>query len=233
MQRIKADMHIHSTYSDGRSSPREILLTALYRDLGVVSITDHNTFKGALAARRIMRDLPESPLVVIGNEVRTEYGDILVYCYEPVDVPYRLDLLIDYAHENNCLVVPAHPFDRLRLGIGDVVFDYRDWDALEIWNASADPRANKRAIEAAKLLGLPGLANSDAHIPEYIGAAYTVIEVEDLNVESVFKAIRDGRVYPHKGYPSFKAFFKKLSWSITRRLYGRKKTGEKEDLDIY
>ncbi len=222
-------MHIHSTYSDGRPGPREILLIAIDKGLSIISITDHNTFQGSVVASRIARHLPEAPLVVIGNEVRTDHGDILVYCMEPVNIPYRLDLLIDYAHENNCLVVPAHPFDIVRLGIGDALFEYKGWDAVEVWNASADPRANKRAMEAAKLLGLPGLANSDAHIADYIGVAYTVFELEDLDVEYVFKAIKDHRVYPHRGYPSFKAFFKKLSWSITRRITGRRQRGEKED----
>jgi predicted metal-dependent phosphoesterase TrpH len=222
--RVKADMHIHSTYSDGKAGPREILLTASYRDLAVISITDHNTFQGSVAAKRIAENIPDAPLVIIGNEVRTDHGDILVYCFEPVNIPYKLDLLIDYAHENNCLVVPANPFDLLRLGIGDLVFEYKGWDALEVWNASANPRANRRALEAAKLLGLPGLANSDAHILDYIGVAYTVLEIDDLSVEAVFKAIKNGRVHPHKGYPSFKAFFKKMLWGVTRRVMGGKRS---------
>ncbi len=219
MTRVMGDLHIHSTFSDGRASPREILLAAVYKDLRVIAITDHNTFRGAVEAARLSRNMPEAPLVIIGNEVRTDHGDILVYCYEPIDTPHRLDLLIDEAHANNCLVVPAHPFDTWRAGIGDAIYDYREaWDAIEVWNASASKGANKKAMEAARLMGLPGLANSDAHILEYIGAAYTVFEIDELSIEGVFRAITSGHVYPRTGYPPFNVFLKRISWSIRRRI---------------
>ncbi len=218
---VKADMHIHTSYSDGKNGPKEVLLQALYKGLRVIAITDHDTFQGAVVASRIAREMDSEVLVVIGNEVRTEQGDILLYCYEPIDTPRKIDLLIDHAHENNCLVVPAHPFDILRLGIGDAIYEYRGWDAIEVWNASANHGANKKAIQVARELGLPGLANSDAHILDYIGVAYTLIDVEELSLEKLFKAIKDNRVKPHYSYPPFKVVVKRIVWSIEKLLTGR------------
>lgn len=214
---VKADMHIHSTYSDGRGSPRDIVFYARYKGLQVIAITDHDTFQGALIARKETSKYGNELIVIIGNEVRSDKGDVLIYCYEPIDTPRQLGLLIDYAHENNCLVVPAHPFDTWRSGIGDSIYEYHGWDAIEVWNASASRGANKKAYKVAKELGLPGLANSDAHIVEYIGVAYTVIEVDELDIDSVFKAIRTNRIKPRFGYPPFKDFLKKIIWSIYRR----------------
>jgi predicted metal-dependent phosphoesterase TrpH len=219
--RVRGDLHIHSVYSDGRAGPKEIILEAIYKELNLISVTDHNTFKGSLATARLAEKMEEAPLVIIGNEVRTVDGDILVYCYEPIDTPRDTLELIDEAHANNCLVVPAHPFDTFRKGIGEKVFDIPGWDAIEVWNASASKGANRRALEAAKILGLPGLANSDAHVPEYIGAAYTVFEVSELTVEGVFEAISSKHVYPFYGRPPLHARIKKLEWSIRRRLLGR------------
>jgi predicted metal-dependent phosphoesterase TrpH len=216
--RVLADMHIHSTYSDGRASPKEILLTALYKGLDVISITDHNTFRGSVVASRIAKSSEEFPLVIIGNEVRTDKGDVLVYCYEPINTPKRIDLLIDVAHENNCLVVPAHPFDLFRQGIGDAVFEYKGWDAIEVWNASSDPRSNREALRAAKILRLPGIANSDAHVPEAIGSAYTILFIEEKSIDAVFKAIKNNMVQPHFGRPPFRVYLKILEWSIMRRI---------------
>ncbi len=219
---VRADMHIHSYHSDGKMSPREIILEAIYKDLRVIAVTDHNTFQGAVEAARLARGNPEAPLVVIGNEVRSELGDILVYCYEPIDTPRRIVDLVDTAHSHDCLVVPAHPFDTFRMGIGDALFDYSElWDAVEVWNASSSKRSNRRAMEAARILGLPRLANSDAHVPEYIGIAYTLIEVGELSVEGVFRAIKEKHVTPHPGRPPFRALMKRLGWSIQRRLTGR------------
>jgi len=214
--RLKADLHIHSTVSDGRASPYEIVYTAIDKGLNIISVTDHNSFRGSVIARRIASNIDDAPVVLVGNEIRTQYGDILVYCLEEPDLPYTLPELIDRAHEENCLVVPAHPFDLLRLGIGDVIYEYSGWDAVEVWNASATHGANKKAMKAAKILGLPGLANSDAHIPEYIGVAYTVIEADKPDPEDILEAIRKGKVHPHPGYPPFKYIVKKFMWSIRR-----------------
>ncbi|QHQ62952.1 PHP domain-containing protein [Anaerocolumna sedimenticola] len=42
------DLHIHSFYSDGTMSPAEILETAYNKNLGVISITDHDVIDGSL-----------------------------------------------------------------------------------------------------------------------------------------------------------------------------------------
>lgn len=41
----KADLHIHTYYSDGRFSPAEIVERAKKRNLTAISITDHDTFE--------------------------------------------------------------------------------------------------------------------------------------------------------------------------------------------
>ncbi|WP_440058928.1 PHP domain-containing protein [Thermogladius sp. 4427co] len=216
--RIVADLHIHSVYSDGRAPPSEIIAYAIARGLNAISITDHNTFQGSIRALELVRGGGYDIIIVPGVEVRTDRGDVLVYCDKPFDFPLSLPELIDRAHENNCLVAPAHPFDLLRLGVGEAVYTIRGWDAIEVWNASATKSANRKAIEAARALGLPGIANSDAHVPEQVGSAYTVIEAGDASIESVLDAIRKGKTSPHYGTHSLGATVKWVTWSVERRL---------------
>ena len=213
---IRADLHIHSTYSDGRGNPREIIQASIERGLNAIAITDHNTFAGSIKAIKINKN-PDF-IVIPGTEVRSEHGDILLYCEKEIDFPRKIDLLLEKGHRENCLVVPAHPFDVLRLGIGDLIYQYSDWDAIEIWNASANKGANYKAIEAARLLNKPGLANSDAHILEEIGIAYTILEVDDLTVESVLEAIKKSRVKPVFKSTSFKIRVGRAMWSVERFL---------------
>jgi len=39
----KLDLHIHSYYSDGTNTPEEIINKAIENNVGVISLTDHNT----------------------------------------------------------------------------------------------------------------------------------------------------------------------------------------------
>ncbi|MBE7084531.1 MAG: PHP domain-containing protein [Clostridiales bacterium] len=43
---MKADLHLHSTYSDGKNTPDEICAIAQSRGLSLLSITDHDTMMG-------------------------------------------------------------------------------------------------------------------------------------------------------------------------------------------
>ena len=48
----KADIHIHTTYSDGLMTPEEAVeYAATETELCVIAITDHDTIAGGVAAR--------------------------------------------------------------------------------------------------------------------------------------------------------------------------------------
>jgi len=54
---MKYDLHIHSKYSyDGILEPRDIVKIAIKRGLDGIAITDHNTVKGALEAKKYEYD---------------------------------------------------------------------------------------------------------------------------------------------------------------------------------
>ncbi len=50
------DLHIHSFYSDGTMSPAEILDTAYNKNLGVISITDHDVIDGSLKLMELSKN---------------------------------------------------------------------------------------------------------------------------------------------------------------------------------
>ena len=219
MEGLRGDMHMHTTMSDGRNSPREVVLTAVEKGLDFIAVTDHDTFEGGLRAAEAAEALGVEVAVIVGNEVRTTHGDVLVYCCRgslPERVPRDPLELRDAMHDAGCLVVPAHPFDKRRKGIGSLVYE-GGWDAIEVFNALSDPWSNHRALEAARELGLPGLANSDAHVAEAVGSAYNIVDAE-LEPCSILDAVRRGRVTPVPGRPGARALLGTLTWSVERRL---------------
>lgn len=45
------DLHMHSTYSDGRNTPAELVQAAAAQGLGVIAITDHDSWNGIQEAK--------------------------------------------------------------------------------------------------------------------------------------------------------------------------------------
>jgi hypothetical protein len=44
---IKADLHLHSSFSDGKFTPSELFELASKRKIGIISVTDHDNFEGS------------------------------------------------------------------------------------------------------------------------------------------------------------------------------------------
>ncbi len=192
----------------------ELVSAAKYKELDAVAVTDHDTFEGSIRAARVAKDV--GIIVVYGCEVRTELGDVLVLADHPFEAPKTLSLLIDKARDENALVIPAHPFDAFRKGIGEAIYDYK-FDAVEVFNAASPPWCNRRALEVAKELGLPGLANSDAHTEEYLGVAYNIIDCNG-SLEDLLEAIRKGRVHPVPGRPGPVDYARSMVKKAARKL---------------
>jgi len=78
----KVDLHIHTTASDGRFSPAEIVGKAIERGLAVIAIADHDTVDGiepALAAARSFPGLEVVPAVEISVDVPRGEVHVLGY----------------------------------------------------------------------------------------------------------------------------------------------------------
>jgi len=72
-KQIQADLHIHTTCSDGTFTPREVVEHAAAAGISVIAITDHDTTSGVDEARLhgLARDLE----VIPGVEISTYHGD--------------------------------------------------------------------------------------------------------------------------------------------------------------
>lgn len=79
---MKADLHLHTTASDGRLSPQEMVQTAANLGLTVIAITDHDTVKGVESALEAAKNFPNL-LVVPGVEINTDVpnGEVHVLGY--------------------------------------------------------------------------------------------------------------------------------------------------------
>ncbi|MCD6323842.1 MAG: PHP domain-containing protein [Desulfurococcales archaeon] len=215
-----ADLHIHTIVSDGMASPEDVVKYAAKTGLQVIAVTDHNTFLGSVIATRKVRELGRV-LVVYGAEVRTYWGDILFLCPHPVRVtPDPLELR-DVGDENNCVLIPAHPFDVVRKGIGSKVLLQGIWDGAECFNGGSDPLTNIMTYMILNRARLTCFANSDAHVLSMVGTARNFLDLTALTIDDVLECLRKGCVKPRPGY-SVVGIRDRFVWGLKRKVNGIK-----------
>ncbi len=176
----KADLHLHTDYSDGMMSPEETVVTiSVETDLWVIAITDHDTADGALIARSFARKRGLPLEVVVGQEVTTGEGDVLaLFINESLPRFATAAEAVQAIHLQGGLAVAAHPFfvwgwamESVHLRIRTLPFDAieaRHGCPLSIIGNGAAHIVNHWFGQK-----LPEMGNSDAHIPYAAGQAFT------------------------------------------------------------
>ncbi|MCE4623794.1 MAG: PHP domain-containing protein [Caldisphaeraceae archaeon] len=221
-----AELHSHSTASDGKYTPEEILLRAVNLGLSAIAISDHNTFRGSAIALEVSKKIDVELTVIPANEVRTYKGDVLVLCprlpyEEPPKDPHELH---EWSCKRGCITIAAHPFHIGRKSIGAYMKkNPMDFDAIEVWNSRGLPFLNWPAIRFAEKYHKPKTSGSDAHIIQELGTSPTIIEAEECDAETIISSIKKGRCRPTTRYMKLSTLYEVVKWSLHRRVSkGRK-----------
>jgi predicted metal-dependent phosphoesterase TrpH len=196
---LKADLHVHTRYSeDSISPPEKIVQHCLKVGINCLAITDHNEISGAFEVKRI------APFkVIIGEEILSNGGEIIGY-FLSEKIPPRLspEETVARIKMQGGLVCIPHPFDRFRSGakLSNHALEkiIANTDLIEVFNSRTMLlRDSAHALELAQKHGLPGTAGSDAHIVREIGSTYMEIP-EFNNAEQLRQAVREGRIFGHR-----------------------------------
>jgi predicted metal-dependent phosphoesterase TrpH len=90
---MRADLHVHSSASDGTDPPAEVMRRAARAGLDAIALTDHDTVAGHAEARRA---LPEDLILVRGLELSGRLADrsvhLLAYLFDPDDAELAAEL---------------------------------------------------------------------------------------------------------------------------------------------
>jgi len=192
------DLHCHSVYSrDNHLEPEALIRRAYERGLDGVCFTEHHSMDASSPIDSMKR--PEGFLVLRGLEVSTDAGHVLVYGV-PDDSWNRwgrhghlnLAKIVNAVHGLGGICVPAHPF-RGWESLGDRIFSFTGFDAIETHNGVNGPDRNGPAIEAALKLGLPSIGGSDCHYLHQVGQAFTEFDNPIAEVADLVREIKVGR----------------------------------------
>ncbi|MCL2032166.1 MAG: CehA/McbA family metallohydrolase [Methanomassiliicoccaceae archaeon] len=189
---MKADLHIHSNFSnDGKSTVEEIISASVERGLGCIAITDHNSFE----AYDLVKDNGKV-IVIPGIEVSSEKGHILAYGVNR-DIPRGMTIkeTIDAIHDAGGVAFAAHPY-RWWSGLGEENVLLNDFDGIEARNARSTPSSNRRSEALAVRTGKPVSAGSDAHTPEHIGEGTVELPDGVATWQEALNAVMEGKARP-------------------------------------
>jgi predicted metal-dependent phosphoesterase TrpH len=180
----KADLHIHTDFSDGLMTPEAVVEhAALHTDLSVVAISDHDTIAGALAARRYRRRFKEEfghIDIVVASEITSREGDILgLFLTRDVSPGMSAADTLAAIHAQGGLAVAVHPYSFLAPGVVRGVrgrVHQLPFDGIETCNSTPTEFLSNHV--ARWFNGLrpfrPELGGSDAHYLPTVGHAYTL-----------------------------------------------------------
>ena len=213
-----ADVHIHTTYSDGAATPAEVVARATAVGLDVIAITDHDCIDGALEALQ----LGQGPCdVVIGEEVTTRQGHVLgLFLVSAVPPGFDMEETIEAIHAQGGLAVPAHPYLRLggARGVGAQGAGL-GWDAIETENGSPGAWwANRVARREQPSWARAQTGGSDSHILDAVGIAVT--NFPGRTAQELRAAIESGTVVAARRNRSPLVAARTLARSLRRRLDG-------------
>ncbi len=201
----RADLHMHSTFSDGVGSIEDILHYAQHHTiLDVIALTDHDVIEGSLRARALWAKGDYRFDFIVGEEISTKEGHMLALFIEKrIQSGLSMEKSIDLVHEQGGLAIVAHPMNWIfrhscQREVLNRIYANKDvWlDGIETWNASfCGIGANRVAMRANReVYGWPEVGNSDAHTLGAIGLGCTWFEGK--NAQDVRATIEAGLSAP-------------------------------------
>ena len=208
----KADLHIHTDYSDSSASVEEVLeYVETKTDLSVIAICDHDTIEGAKKAVSLAKENNYRFEVIVGEEISTNEGHLIGLFLKKV-VPKNISVhqAIKEIKNQGGIVIAPHPFYQSRLndqheivanGIGAacLIHEKEAIDAIEVINGT--PTFRKTNLKAKYFNRLvmhkAEVACSDAHCKDAIAKGYTIFE--GITAEDLKSSILNKRTQAVKG----------------------------------
>ena len=180
-----ADIHIHSSVSDGTADVSRILEhVEECTDLDVIAITDHDKMKGSFLARELAAKRAYRFEVIAGMEVTTLEGHLLaLYMESPVPSFKPLADTIRAIHSKGGLSIVPHAMNwatdsimqRSLERIAGSTEQGLGLDGIEtIRGGIVKPIPNRRASDFNRKYGLAETGSSDAHFLAAVGSVVTL-----------------------------------------------------------
>ncbi|HEV2035998.1 MAG TPA: CehA/McbA family metallohydrolase [Candidatus Dormibacteraeota bacterium] len=223
----RADLHLHTTASDGWPTPARLVDHAARRaGLNVIAVTDHDTIEGALRAADHAARRARKLQLIVGEEVSSLDGHIVgLFLDHRVRPGMSAAATIHAIHDQGGLAIAAHPFWRTQRqvrtgvahGVGWLAADL-DFDAIEVENATPGFYVFNQFAHRLNLgLGAAEVGCSDAHIVDAVGRAFT--EFPGTTAEALRAAIKNGNTRARRRRYQAVGLMRYAAWGLNHQRY--------------
>ena len=211
---LRANLHSHTTSSDGKIAPQELIRLYAERGYDVLALTDH---------RQIHDVSPYDPcgmVLIPGGEInpvnpgQMRWHILVLNC--PLDFKYATPVnpevlaqeVIDAANASGGLAAVAHPY--WCNFSSETVKRVNDYFAIEVYNSQCRDVDRAYSLQTWDELLLDGckvnaIAVDDVHSAPALFRGWTMICAKERTVESIMDALRKGEFYASQG-PEFRKF---------------------------
>jgi hypothetical protein len=208
----KAQLHTHTTCSDGKLKPEELVEEYRKRDFTFLAITDHDCITD-FDLYKI--NSSEQQMILIKGEEMTWPRPIRPFGYHInrlfIDKQIKrkdLQSIIDETHRTRGVIVINHPGFLGSLGtqqwLPEKLLEVRNYGLLEVVNHHTNTEINLRYWHALlKHFGpeepIWGMAGDDCHTIDEIGLNYIMVRTLEISEEGLKKALKKGDFYLTQG----------------------------------
>lgn len=228
MEKIKAEFHIHTKYSqDSILNKYFILLMCKLKKINLIAITDHNEIEGAIKYQKYFSK--KGIEVIVGEEILTSDGEIIgLYLKDKIAPGLSVEETIKLIKKQEGIVYLPHPYDEKRnktvLELQKQNKNKNKIDLIEIHNGrNVLEEYSSKQKKIQEELGIVPVIGSDAHTFFEIGRNYIIMERPTRN--TLIKNISKGEFVSKKCV--------KLSHSITKFVKIIKLVGKGEMNELY
>ncbi len=226
VSRGRADLHMHTTASDGWPAPHQLVDHARLIGLDVIAVTDHDTIEGALRAAEYAERLLSGRRSRPGEEVSSRDGHIVgLFLEKRIRPGMSAAATVDAIHDQGGLAVAVHPFWRTQRrtrsarvhGVGWLAAEL-EFDAVEVENATPGFYVfNQLAKRLNMGLGAAEVGGSDAHIVDALGRAYT--EFAGKTPKALRSAIEAGTTVAGRQRYRAMGLMRYAAWGLNHERY--------------
>ena len=205
----KAALHIHSTVSDGKFTPEEIITLYSERGFDALAFTDH------LKTNKVSQYDSKGMTLISGMEIHPKGPRDILWHFVGLGLPEDFrhpedgtapQEAIDLAKAAGAAVICAHPY--WCAFTVDEIAALRNLDGIEVYNTACRKIARGYNMIYWDLLSDKGLvypatAVDDTHSKNDLFMGWTMIMADDRRPETLVASIKKGMFYASQG-PEFK-----------------------------